>query len=534
MTCANPKLSRKKQLLAKIQSACTPETLGAVDGVRIYKDTAVSFSEISVNERNDLASASLSKKPNVMGVLASSITSKMELVGSGSTFTPPEADAMLRSSGLARGVVSSFLASGISANAPTLIEAVGGTSTAEIQIQIPIQVGDSFVYFKNLDANAIVSGESVVEKDGTATILGSSTAIKRRSIGSIIGGCLNVGEVLTGQTSGATIQVFRAVRNGAEYLYYTVLTGTVTTGETFTVGNRSVIVTGIAEDVTAIPITGGSVNYQLRLGLTVSDGTVTATILETNSGGETFVYVGTPSGTFASSGTLTAQGISMTASADQEPAGFVYTPTSDNPERVTVRVENDGSWREIYNAMSNVSIEVNANELPMLNFTTLGAINQANTKDQVNTPNVVFAQTVPSAFQGARLTLSDAQTSVEPVLTVFSFDLANDVQLRINANSIVGTEGSMIADRNPSGSIDIEQIPESQYNLLKKFFSGSMSSFYAKIGCEKTNTQWIFLDSIQYASDESGDNNGILTNSVGFGAKELNGAGDSELRLLFV
>jgi len=79
----------------------------------------------------------------------------------------------------------------------------------------------------------------------------ASNALKKISIGAITSGPYQHGEVLTGQTSGATGRVVVKTANGTTTLYFVALSGTFETGEVITGGTSGATATASTDPVSA-------------------------------------------------------------------------------------------------------------------------------------------------------------------------------------------------------------------------------------------------------------------------------------------
>ena len=79
----------------------------------------------------------------------------------------------------------------------------------------------------------------------------ASNALKKISIGAITSGPYQHGEVITGQTSGATGRVVIKTSNGTTTLYFVALSGTFETGEVITGGTSGATATASTDPVSA-------------------------------------------------------------------------------------------------------------------------------------------------------------------------------------------------------------------------------------------------------------------------------------------
>lgn len=532
------KLTRRKVLMIAAQTG-DPVAPSADNAIPIYQDTAASYGDVGVNSRAELASNVLSNEADVMGLLASSLSARSELKGSGYLDVPPEIDVVLRCSMMKRRDLKRVEVTGTTAAIPRGATIVGGTSSAEGLLKIDLETDDDFATFEAV-SGSFVDGETISEKTGSVNSLNGVETLKRVKVGAVIGGCLNVGDTLTGQTSGTIIRVARAIQNGVPYLYYSVESGTgVVDGEVLKVRAKSVVAKAAPEDAARIEVDKSSLVYVLRAGATITGGTSseTAVVQLTYTGDEDFVYLNSGAGALVATETLTATPASTTAQSDSQVGGYSYRPNSSRAETevATITLYEDGYQKTTEKAQFSLSLEAEANGLPIISYTSLAPIVQDLTGDTDTEPAPVFDETRPAPFQCAGLRLRDEFQAFTPVVSSVSFDAGRNVSIRVNGNNCSGAEGSIVTAAQPTGSMSIEQVPEADYPLFSKFFSGQLSELKYKFGCQEGNSVHVYIDACQYAGIDTADNGGILNNTINLGAKKVPGtSGDNEFEFLFV
>ena len=525
MSCEKPYLSRKTQLLVKTQVDCdTVATLTADDALLVYQDAAVSF-ELDPYDRSGLASDSLSNRKDVMGAKQGSLTAKIEITGINGGIVPE--DTLLKASGLKVVAIKKvYIPKSVLGYIPTGIEIENGTGATGI-LRVPIQDGDGQAWFEPT-AGSFTSADAFLEKQATLTATGANEAINRIKIGSIIGGSLREGDILTGVTSSAQVRISRCTKNGDEYLYCTNISGTVALAERLEGRNKSVVAGSLELPVFRIPVTASTLVYKFREGMTINGGTsaTAALVLEEYDGGEAFIYVDT-TGFVAEA--LTSSQLATTVSSDSLVGGFAYSFDSDASDLVTATLNTDGFARTLWNAESTFTVESEANGIPTMSFTLTGPIEESLTGDF--TPLVVeYPEADPLAFQGAEFKFLDNGLQYSPVLSSISLDAGNSVVVRKDANSPTGVKSALITSRAPSGSMAVEQVPAAAYDYLSRFFSGRTSGAEWRYTNACGNTVFISAKSLQYSNVGSGDSDGMVSNDISFGLK---GKNDDELYIVY-
>lgn len=170
MSC-QPKLSRKRQIFAKVSSDCeTLEPLVAADGLLVIDVGADDTPEVNMNER-EIARKYLSRVPNVPGAIVGSIQATAELVGSGDLTVAPPVGIYLQGCGYRVINLSNF---GI--KTPPATESIprnsileGATSGATARVVVPITPETKKV-FVEMVSGAFQADEQVNVQDGSTNV----------------------------------------------------------------------------------------------------------------------------------------------------------------------------------------------------------------------------------------------------------------------------------------------------------------------------------------------------------------------------
>jgi hypothetical protein len=203
------------------------------------------------------------------------------------------------------------------------------------------------------------------------------------------------------------------------------------------------------------------------------------------------------------------------------PPGIAATPISDNIQSITLAMHKDSVLHTMPGAFGTFEITAQAGAYATVKWTFTGLYNAP--VDSAN-PTPTFETELPSQVQVARLNLNLFQAVVEK----FTFNQANDVQIRENVSSTDGYIGVRIVSRKPEGGIN----PESD-NVANNDFWGNMAAslqmpFEMRVGTVAGNTVWIFAPNAQYKGLTYADRHGIqvydaaLTFARALGNDEMN------------
>jgi hypothetical protein len=148
--------------------------------------------------------------------------------------------------------------------------------------------------------------------------------------------------------------------------------------------------------------------------------------------------------------------------------------------------------------------------------------------DGAMTDNIDYYDTVPPILQDSKTQWGGFQ----PIFNSVSFDLANEVSVRANANSHTGLASAFITARTPSGSIDPEMTESaSDFDFYNSWFDGELNEMQFRFGEVQGNGVWVFMPQIQAQSVADADKEGMSGNTYDFEAK---GENDNELEIVFI
>jgi len=190
------------------------------------------------------------------------------------------------------------------------------------------------------------------------------------------------------------------------------------------------------------------------------------------------------------------------------PAGLRLDPISDNFESITLVMYKDGVKHVMPGAFGTFEITATAGEFASVSWTFTG-IWQAPVDEQMPTPN--YERTLPSQVELARLRVGGFYAIVEE----FTFDQANDIQIRPDVSSKEGYIGTRIVSRAPEGGINPEADLVANNDFWSHLANASRMPFQMRVGHQPGNTVWIVAPGVQYTGLTYADRNGILTYDAG-------------------
>ncbi|CAA2141478.1 phage tail tube protein [Hyphomicrobium sp. ghe19] len=512
------KLTRRAVVQAKVESVYgVAETLTIDDGI------LVSEPEFKIDPtvlERDIELPDLSPEAVVLGRRLASMTFKTELRSNGKT-TFTEADApiisrLFRACGYALTEVASPEVLGayqIGQHANTVSwEVSSGAKASRVltYTDVPtdgetVTIGAQVYKFKT--ALTPAANEVLIGADADASYQNLTHAINGTGIPGThyaAGTLVNTDVSAVFAAPGKTVTVTALAKGAAANAIVTTATTDDATwaGATLTGG----INISTAADVVgyAIEITTGGVS-----------GVAQARVIATESPTQAEVIV--PPATLTS-GTpfVIADGLTMTPTftgvltTDQRwmlwalPKGLRLDPVSENFESVTLAMNKDGILHSMPGSFGTFQITAEAGQYASVEWTFTGKW-----VDPVDAPFTypTFEKTLPAQVEVARLRIDNFYA----VVAKFTYDQANDINVRPDVSSPEGYIGTRITARNPKGGIDPEADTVANQDFWAKLGSAKRMPFQMRVGKNAGNIVWVFAPSTQYTGLTYQDRDGILT-----------------------
>ena len=474
MSCADVILTRKKNILWRIEDSCgTAETLAAADGIsRLTVDSSAEYN--APREDRDLAQATLSRFGTLESTKGVNINVNSELN------TP---DTMVLSGLVDEDVESILWQSG---NLIKYTFAGAPTMTAVAIGQYLLVHSDAKASNNGTFVIAIVGSDYVTvinrsRSDNTDDVAAASTAVAdicypieyapaieacSQDINAIRtfactkapGPVFFRNETITGATSGATGRVLITLTATGQ-MYYEPLTGVFQSGEVI-------------------------------------------------------------NGAFGGSGS---------SATDSTTAGYSVVPTSNNQEVITASLETDGYQLTARTAMGEMGVTFESSKRAMISFALQGAKQSAG--DKALTAVTRYTEQ-PPILKNASITIG----STIPVVYGMTFAQNNEITLRENANATgdSGFEGARITGRRPTLTINLEWLLAADWDIITAYDAGTDYAISFQLGSVAGKKILFFADEAELSATPLGENNGIMSADLEFLLKGTGSNVDREYEWLFI
>lgn len=195
-------------------------------------------------------------------------------------------------------------------------------------------------------------------------------------------------------------------------------------------------------------------------------------------------------------------------------------------DTLTMAVYHDGKRYLCYGARGNVSFEMNANQVAYANFTFTG-IHSAVT-DAAMLTGLTYDTELPEKFVNAQTSFNFGSAWADGVFSAFSFDLNNTVALREDANATNGLSYAIITDRDPAGSIDLDDVLVATQALHSHLLTPTTGSLTLTLGQTAGNILTLTAPTLQITNIGGGDDNGVSKLNCDFNLR-TGSSGDDEL-----
>lgn len=206
------------------------------------------------------------------------------------------------------------------------------------------------------------------------------------------------------------------------------------------------------------------------------------------------------------------------------PPGLSLDPVSDNFESITLVMHNDGVEHDMPGSFGTFEVTAEAGQYASIKWTFTGTY-QAPSDSAL--PSPTYETTLPSQVQLGRLQVDSFQAVVDK----FTFNQANDVQIRPDVSSAQGYIGTRIVSRKPEGGIDPEADLVANYDFWTKMANATRMPFQMRVGTVVGNTVWMLAPNVQYTKMTYTDRQGIEAYDAGL--KFAGYQADDEIKFYF-
>lgn len=207
------------------------------------------------------------------------------------------------------------------------------------------------------------------------------------------------------------------------------------------------------------------------------------------------------------------------------PAGYEYTPVSTAFDSVTLYLYRDGLLHKLTGARGTFSVQNTGGEYGLFTFTFTGDYVPATDAVMV-TPT--YETQKPTQVELAQLTVGNYTGFAA---AEFTFDMANDVQIREDVNAAEAYAGALIVGRAPVLTFNPEAVLEATHPVWGDLSAGTQKAFSAKVGKVKGNVVQFEAPNVQFTGVQYGDRNSILTYDITMNCART--SGNDEIKLAF-
>lgn len=197
---------------------------------------------------------------------------------------------------------------------------------------------------------------------------------------------------------------------------------------------------------------------------------------------------------------LMACGVSQALVTD---TSATYAPASDSIPSLTLGLFLDGKLYKLWGARGTAKIELAAGKPGLISFQFTGA--DWTETDTALLSGVSYPSVSPPVFLSASLSVNAYAATVSSV----ELDLGAKVQLRADANAASGYKSAVITGRNPTLTLDPENVLAATHDFLGAWRAGTQMAFSATLGAAPGNTIAITAPRLQYQKAGLGDRDGL-------------------------
>jgi hypothetical protein len=203
----------------------------------------------------------------------------------------------------------------------------------------------------------------------------------------------------------------------------------------------------------------------------------------------------------------------------------IYKPASTGVPSLTIWVWEDGMIKKLKGCRGNVKFSGKVGEPSYAEFDFTGVWDNIVDGAMISP---TFEGTIPPALLNAAFTID----SFAGVITSFSLDLGNKVDLRETINGTTGYVSALITGRTATGKVDPEMTLVAAYDWYGKWKSGALAALnVGPVGGTAYNKFGFTAPKCVYKKVGEGDRTGNITADLDF-ALAMN-TGDDELVLTF-
>lgn len=208
------------------------------------------------------------------------------------------------------------------------------------------------------------------------------------------------------------------------------------------------------------------------------------------------------------------------------PAGFEYTPVSEDFESITIYAYFDGLLHKMHGGAGTWSVEGTGGDYAKFTFEFTG--DYVAVQDVPMPTNPAYETQKPVYVELANLSIGG---SADFACSKFTVTMANDVQIKDNINASNAYAGAQIVGRKPTVSFDPEAVLEASHPFWGNLSSGEELTFAVRVGTKKGNVVRFEAPNVQYTNLGYGNRNSQRTYDVTANVARRNG--NDEMKVCF-
>lgn len=188
-----------------------------------------------------------------------------------------------------------------------------------------------------------------------------------------------------------------------------------------------------------------------------------------------------------------------------------YTPSTDlaDHESCTIYWYEDGRLHKATGCRGSVSLQAQNQQIGSLTFSMSGLWVDIT---DVALASPTFLSLTPPVVQGGTFKIGGNARAI----TNFSLDYQNEVVQKGDVNDSEGIDSFQIVDRNPTGSVDPEDVALATWNPWSDWKNGSTKALQFVVGVSSGNIITVDVSAAQYQRPGYSDRNGIRTYGLNF------------------
>lgn len=226
--------------------------------------------------------------------------------------------------------------------------------------------------------------------------------------------------------------------------------------------------------------------------------------------------------------------LTVSGSGPNEQSSFKPSSSTISDETTgaycTVGLYRDGKLYKIHGAVGNCVLTFTNGQPVLADFDFMGCYNEP-TDAALLVPT--YPAVIEPTFLSASLSIIGSYTAAK--ITSLKLDFGNEIAMRPNPNGASGYHTAQIVRRNPTGSLDPEEVLAATANFWNQWIGGTTGAITTGVfpsGGTNYNQLQLSIPKAAYIKGSLGDRDGIATMPLDFECRANSDAGDDEWELI--